>query len=99
MYAVLNPDNTISDFEIRDIPLEELVHPDFHCFYIEIEEIGTLKKGDIWHPDSRSWDSVPIIGQPEPTPEPEQKEYQPTNAEIAQAISDLQADLIIAGVI
>lgn len=29
------------------------------------------------------------------TPEP----YQPTNAEVAQMISDLQADLIIAGVI
>lgn len=34
--------------------------------------------------------------EPEPTPvEP----YQPTNAEIVQVISDLQADLIIAGVI
>lgn len=36
------------------------------------------------------------------TPEPEPIEpipHQPTNAEIAQMISDLQADLIIAGVI
>ena len=31
--------------------------------------------------------------QPKPLP------YQPTNAEVAQMISDLQADLIIAGVI
>ena len=31
----------------------------------------------------------------EPTPEP----HQPTNSEVAQMISDLQADLIIAGVI
>lgn len=33
------------------------------------------------------------------TPEPEPLPYVPTNAEIAQMISDLQADLIIAGVI
>lgn len=36
------------------------------------------------------------------TPEPEPVEpvpYMPTNAEIAQMISDLQADLLIAGVI
>lgn len=38
------------------------------------------------------WEDVP---QPEPEPQP----YQPTNAEVAQMISDLQADLIIAGVI
>lgn len=36
----------------------------------------------------------------EPLPEPEPPEpYQPTNAEVAQMISDLQTDLIIAGVI
>lgn len=33
------------------------------------------------------------------TPDPEPQPYVPTNAEIAQMISDLQADLIIAGVI
>lgn len=33
----------------------------------------------------------------EPIPEPEP--YQPSNAEVAQMISDLQTDLIIAGVI
>lgn len=37
------------------------------------------------------WVEVPV----EPTPEP----YQPTNAEVTQMISDLQADLIIAGVL
>lgn len=30
---------------------------------------------------------------------PESQPYQPSNAEVAQMISDLQADLIIAGVI
>lgn len=35
------------------------------------------------------WEDVPT----EPTP------HQPTNAEVAQMISDLQADLLIAGVI
>jgi hypothetical protein len=33
------------------------------------------------------------------TPEPEAQPYIPNNAEIAQMISDLQADLVIAGVI
>ena len=33
------------------------------------------------------------------TPNPEPQPYSPTNAEIAQMISDLQADLLIAGVI
>ena len=36
---------------------------------------------------------------PEPEPEPFPQVHEPTNAEIAQMISDLQADLIIAGVI
>lgn len=35
----------------------------------------------------------------DPEPEPEPTPYQPSNAEIAQLISDLQVDLIIAGVI
>lgn len=52
----------------------------------DIGEIGQIMKPDgtfVW---------------PEPEPfEPEP--YQPTNSEIAQMISDLQADLIIAGVI
>ena len=44
---------------------------------------------EFYHPE------VIPIEQPEPEPQP----YQPTNAEVAQMISDLQADLIIAGVI
>lgn len=36
---------------------------------------------------------------PEPEPEPFLQVHEPTNVEIAQMISDLQADLIIAGVI
>ena len=37
----------------------------------------------------------PFTEEPQLEPQP----YQPTNAEVAQMISDLQADLIIAGVI
>ena len=37
----------------------------------------------------------PFTEEPQLKPQP----YQPTNAEVAQMISDLQADLIIAGVI
>jgi len=55
----------------------------------EIEsETGEL--GQIMQPDGT------FISDPTPiTPQP----YIPTNAEIAQMISDLQADLLIAGVI
>lgn len=38
---------------------------------------------------------IDAVLNPEPAPEP----HQPSNAEVMQAISDLQADLIIAGVI
>lgn len=40
--------------------------------------------------DNGEWEALV-----EPTPEP----HQPSNAEVAQMISDLQVDLIIAGVI
>ena len=36
-----------------------------------------------------TWEDVPLESEP----------YQPTNAEVAQLLSDLQADLVIAGVI
>lgn len=95
MYAVLRVDNIIGDFEKRNLPLTELIHEDFRHQYIEIEENHNLKIGDIWHPETKTWEIVP---EPEPTPS-----YilmaQPTNAEVAQMISDLNADLLIAGVI
>lgn len=53
-----------------------------------------------WHYDTEedvflTTAQLPVL-EPEPVPvEP----YQPTSAEVVQAISDLQADLIIAGVI
>ena len=98
MYAILKQNDTIGSFEERNIPLNDLVHPDFHHFYIPIIEGHNLKVGDIYHRDTQAWEIVEI-------PEPEELEevipapYQPTNAEVAQMISDLQADLIIAGVI
>ena len=94
MYAILNQDNSIADFEKRDMPLSALIHPDFQHLYIEVVDNNTLKIGDIWHPDTQEWEIVDL-----PEPEPEPHPYQPTNAEVAQMISDLQADLLIAGVI
>lgn len=49
--------------------------------------LGNRYVGGLWE----------IITPPEPEPEP--VPAQPTNADVAQMISDLQADLIIAGVI
>lgn len=95
MYAILNNDNIILDFDIRDLPVSELVHENFQHLYIEVPEDNALKVGDIWHGDTQTWESVEISPVPRPTPEPNQ----PTNADIAQLVSDLYADLIIAGVI
>ena len=52
-------------------------------------ESETGEVGQIKQPDGT------FIDDPTPVPQP----HEPTNAEIAQLISDLQADLIIAGVI
>ena len=98
MYAILNTHNEIRAFEERQLELNELVHPDFQHLYITIPEEHNLKVGDIWHPDTQEWEIVELP-EPEIIPEPEPQPYQPTNAEVAQMISDLQADLIIAGVI
>lgn len=53
--------------------------------------------GQKFDPVSMQWldEYAPWYEEPKPTPKP----YTPTNAEVAQMISDLQADLIIAGVI
>lgn len=97
MYAILNGVNEIADFETRDLPLSELVHEDFRNRYIEIPSEHTLKRGDIWNAETESWD---IVEDSEITTEPVRVEpVQLTNSEIAQMISDLQADLLIAGVI
>ena len=53
-------------------------------------EFETGEFGQIMQPDGTFIDPEPIV---EPQP------YIPNNAEIAQMISDLQADLLIAGVI
>ena len=52
-------------------------------------DIGEL--GQIMQPDGTFINSEQVIVEPQPN--------EPTNSEIAQMISDLQADLIIAGVI
>ena len=97
MYAIINSHNEIVDFENRSLPLEELVHSDFIKYYIDISNSKNLKLGDMWNPETKDWTIVDI---PEPiTPIPTPQYHEPSNIEIAQMISDLQADLIIAGVI
>ena len=54
--------------------------------WIELTEEELLAQFDGFNPFE---EKEPIVPEP----------YQPTNAEIAQMISDLQADLIIAGVL
>lgn len=96
MYAILRSDNSIGAFECDDIQLEKVVHPDFKHLYIEIQGETNLKIGDIWNEDLKSWE---IVDAHEPMPDINIVKREPTNAEVAQLISDLKADLIIAGVI
>lgn len=51
-----------------------------------------------WYYDTEEDRFIRTAELPQPEP-PEPTPYEPTNAEISQALSDLQADLIIAGVI
>lgn len=66
-----------------------------HALYIEYNE-GHI--GQDWEEVSES-KLVEVFGYSPFEEKPEPQPYQPTNAEVAQMISDLQADLIIAGVI
>ena len=70
MYAILDDANVIIGFEKRDIPLEELVHPDFIDHYIFTEDT-TLKVGDGYDRETKTFIITPIPEPPEP-PEPEQ---------------------------
>ena len=63
--------------------------------YIEYNE-GYI--GQDWEEVSKS-KLVEVFGYNPFEEKPEPQPYQPSNAEVAQMISDLQADLIIAGVI
>lgn len=68
---------------------------------LEVQDESMLGKKRVWvetYYDEEQeidvlehWEWQDIQVEPEP--------YQPTNAEVAQLLSDLQADLIIAGVI
>ena len=93
MYAILKQDNSIGDFEYRNLPLEELVHDDFKHLYITVSEEDGLKIGDIFDRETGTWTIVPEVKQPI------YQERVITNTEIAQMISDLYANLIISGVI
>lgn len=96
MYAVLNG-NQIVLIEERDAPLDEFVNQEFQHTYKKINKSDNLKIGDFWSEEAQAWviTEFPIPEEQKPDAEP----YQPTNAEVAQMISDLQADLIISGVI
>ncbi len=60
MYAILNSENTVIDLELRNLPLSELIHPNFQHLYIDIgnNEQGVDKKW-IYSPQSQRF-SKPI---------------------------------------
>ncbi|WP_206460483.1 hypothetical protein [Anaerovorax sp. IOR16] len=100
MYAILKkPENIIRAFEARSNPLKELVVPEFENLYIPIEKNYNLKVGDIWCEATSTWEIVPMPEQDTVPVELVAKPNQPINSKVAQMISDLQADMVIAGVI
>lgn len=86
--------NQIADIEYRDLPLSEFVNKEFFYMYKKINKNDNLKIGDIYDEESDSWISIDI-----PQHNDVVNKLPISNFEIAQMISDLQADLIIAGVI
>lgn len=97
MYAILNNEFEYVNFTNNDDYVENHKVEHDEQIYIKLteEEYSTLIFGDKYNFETKEWE---LIDRPIP-PKPEVEPYTPTNTEIAQMISDLQADLIIAGVI
>ena len=89
MYAILNNNSIITDIDYRNLPLNDLVHEGFRHLYIEIPPHSNLKIGDIWNSATATWESaaLPVKSDEGEIAAP----YQPTNAEIAQMISAIEA--------
>lgn len=97
MYAILNSEYQYVNFTENDDYVENNRLKSDTQLYISIteDEYSMLIFGDKYNFETNEWE---LIERPLPQ-KPEVEPYVPTNTEIAQMISDLQADLIIAGVI
>ena len=86
----------VGNADLSQTSYRAIATTDYAC-YIEYNE-GYI--GQDWEEVSES-KLVEVFGFNPFTEEPKQEPqpYQPTNAEVAQMISDLQVDLILAGVI
>ncbi len=82
MYAILDDVDVIIGFEKRDIPLEQLVHPDFIDHYV-LTNGESLKVGDGYDRETGIFTITPVL-EPEPEPEPEPQEPPLSEAEQTQ---------------
>lgn len=73
MYAILDDANVIMGFEERNMPLNELTHPDFFNLYISTND-ETLKLGDIYDRENQVFIITPMPEPPAPEPVPEPQE-------------------------
>ena len=87
MYAILDDVNVVIGFEKREIPLENLVHPDFLDHYIFTAD-KSLKVGDVYDKETELFTITPIA-EPEPMPELLLSEAEQTQLEIALNIEYL----------
>ncbi len=60
MYAILDDANVIIGFETREIPLGNLVHPDFIDHYIFTED-ETLKVGDVYNRETEAFTITSVV--------------------------------------
>ncbi|MEA4972897.1 hypothetical protein SDC9_148486 [bioreactor metagenome] len=93
MYAILDDADIVIGFELRDIPLCDLVHPNFVKNYI-LTDNDSLKEGDIYNRETGEFTIVPM-----PVKETEQIDTTPipTEEDIIQSQILLnQQDLLIA---
>lgn len=64
MYAIIY-NGVVADIELRGLPLENFVNPEFHYMYIPITENLQVLKGDLYDEETKTFTHV------EQEPEPE----------------------------
>ncbi len=54
-YVIISEDNIVRGFETRNLPLEELVHPDFWHLYIPVTTLDGVELEAIYDPTTKTF--------------------------------------------